>query len=345
MWRNSPALQERVSIAHGVPDVALAGLYGRAMFTVTNSFYEGWGLPITESLSFGRIPLVARNTSLTEAGGDAAVYFESDNLPDLVARLESLIFDPAERERLEAVIRDTVSLRSWGDIADQVMRVIAARNADGAADGAPPVLVAPAVIYPLRLTGGGAAERSKAMADIIRDGLGWHPLENWGCWTRQGLAKLRLPIDPAVVGGRMRVYLGCVVPVGASGIRLRAFGSDAAPGPFLRLLPDDGSNGRFACVLDCEAAGADLIVEIDGGRRHQDRRHGGFRRTVDRPRRDDRHGVPARRSAGTARFPGAADLQGAGAGSITRLHTPRVGGRYPGDTVLRIMDRTWEEQE
>ena len=47
--------------------IALAALYGRALFTVTNSFYEGWGLPVTESLSFGRVPLVARNTSLTEA--------------------------------------------------------------------------------------------------------------------------------------------------------------------------------------------------------------------------------------------------------------------------------------
>ena len=265
LWRNSPALQERVSIAHGVPDVSLAGLYDRAMFTVTNSFYEGWGLPVTESLSFGRIPLVARNTSLTEAGGDAAVYFEPDNLPDLVAKLEQLIFDAAERERLEAVIRDTVTLRSWGDIADQVMRVIAARNADKDAVPAPPVLVAPSVIYPLRLTGGGVADRSKAMADLIRDGLGWHPLESWGCWTRPGLAKLRLPVDPAVVGGKLRLYLGCVAPEGSTGIRLRAFGSEGDPGPFQRVVTEGGSSGSFACVLDCEAAGSDVIVEIDGG--------------------------------------------------------------------------------
>jgi glycosyltransferase involved in cell wall biosynthesis len=265
LWRNSPALQERVSIAHGVSDVALAGLYGRAMFAVTNSFYEGWGLPVTESLSFGRIPLVARNTSLTEAGGDAAVYFESENLPDLVAKLEQLIFDKAERERREAAIRDTVRLRSWGDIADQVMRLIAARHADAHARSAPPVLVSPAVIYPVRLTGGGQAERGKAMADMIRDGRGWHWLENWGCWTQPGLAKLRLPVDPALLSGPVRVYLGCVAPAGSSGIRLRAFGSEAAPPPFRRVVTEDGNTGPFACVLECEAQGDEVIVEIDGG--------------------------------------------------------------------------------
>lgn len=263
LWRNSPALQERVSIAHGVPDVALAALYGRAMFTVTNSFYEGWGLPVTESLSFGRIPLVARNTSLTEAGGAAAVYFEPDNLPDLVAKAEGLIFDAAERTRLEAVIRDTVTLRSWADIADQAMREIAARHAEAAA---PPVLLAqPAVVYPLRLIGGGSANRSKAMADILRDGLAWHPLEPWGCWTRDGLATLRLPVDPAVAGETLRLHLGCVAPKGATAIRIRAFGSVAAPGPFQHIMLEPGADSRFACVLDCDAQGGTVIVEIDGG--------------------------------------------------------------------------------
>ncbi|MBR0652241.1 glycosyltransferase [Roseomonas terrae] len=265
LWRNSEALRERVSIAHGVPDVALAALYSRAMFTVTNSFYEGWGLPVTESLSFGRVPLVARNTSLTEAGGEVAVYFEPENLPDLVAKLEGLIFNADERERREAAIRDTVTLRSWGDIADQVMREVAARAAEARDAPRAAVLVEPAVVYPLRLTGGSDAARSKAMADLLRDGLAWYPLEAWGCWTRAGLAKLRLPVDPAATEGRLRLYLGCVATAGAKGIRLRAFGIDSAPGPFLQIGAGAEAGGAFACVLECDAVGGEVIVEIDSG--------------------------------------------------------------------------------
>lgn len=257
--RNSAALRERVSIAHGIPDVSLAALYGKAMFTVTNSFYEGWGLPVTESLSFGRVPLVARNTSLTEAGGEAAVYFEPDNLPDLIAKLEGLIFDGEERARREAMLRESVALRSWGDIADQVMREVAAR---GAEPMAAPTLFQPAVIYPLRLIGGGEAARSKAMADLMRDGLAWHPMEGWGCWTRPGLARLRLPMTEE---GPMRLYLGCLAPNGCQGVRLRAFGAASPPGPFMPIGMESGIEGRFACVLDIEVSGGAVIVEIDGG--------------------------------------------------------------------------------
>jgi len=258
LWRNSPALRERVAIAHGVPDVALAALYGRALFSVTNSFYEGWGLPVTESLAFGRLPLVARNTSLGEAGGEAAVYFEPDNLPDLVAKLETLIFDDVERTRLEARLAGSVRLRSWNGIAEQVMRESLIRH-----EGAPPPAVTPGVIHPLRLIGGGEATRLKAMADILRDGLAWHPLESWGCWTRPGPATLRIPLPAGMTGGPWRVHLGCVVPPGGAGLRMRAFGAGAAPGRFLRVEAEP--QRRFACVLECEATGDGIIVEIDGG--------------------------------------------------------------------------------
>lgn len=258
LWRNSAALQERVSIAHGVPDVALAALYGSALFTVTNSFYEGWGLPVTESLAFGRLPLVARNTSLVEAGGEAAVYFEPNNLPDLVAKLETLIFDDAERGRLEVRLDGSVRLRSWTDIAEQVMREVLLRH-----ESAPAPTITPGVIHPLRLTGGGEATRRKAMADILRHGLAWHPLEPWGCWTRPGLAMLKIPLPEGSAGGLWRVHLGCVAPPAGGGLRMRAFGADAAPGRFLALEAEP--QRRFACVLECEATEGGIIVEIDAG--------------------------------------------------------------------------------
>lgn len=258
---NSPDLQERVSIAHGVPDVALAALYAKAMFTVTNSFYEGWGLPVTESLSFGRVPLVARNTSLTEAGGEAAVYFEPQNVPDLVSALEGLIFDAATRASREAFIAQTVRLRSWGDIADQVMREVLCRSSSDASVSRP-FASELGRTYPLRLARGGAATREKAMADQLRDGPNWYPLEAWGCWTRPGVARLRLSL-PAGTEGPLRLYIGCLTAGAGGAARIRAHAEGEAPPRFASLSADGPAPS--ACVLEVVATGADLLVEIDSG--------------------------------------------------------------------------------
>ena len=46
----------------------LAWLYRNCTFTLFPSRYEGWGLPISESLDFGKLCLAADNSSLPEAG-------------------------------------------------------------------------------------------------------------------------------------------------------------------------------------------------------------------------------------------------------------------------------------
>ena len=264
LWRNAPALQERVTIAHGVSDVTLAGLYRAALFTVNNSHYEGWGLPVTESLSFGRLPLVARNTSLVEAGGDAAVYFEPRNEPDLVAKLETLIFDAEERARREAAIPAATPLRSWGDIADQVMRAVAARADDPAVLPGARVPVRPGTTYRLGIAGGGEASREKAVADMVRVGLNWHQPERWGVWTKPGVAQLRLPLAPGGTEGRRRLYLGCVSPGEDGTVRLRAYAADSLP-PRFASVEMSQTREPFTCVLEIAGGAAEIVVEVDGG--------------------------------------------------------------------------------
>ena len=51
-------LNNRILLLHDLSDSELVALYKAAMFTVFPSFEEGWGLPVGESLVFGR-PCVA----------------------------------------------------------------------------------------------------------------------------------------------------------------------------------------------------------------------------------------------------------------------------------------------
>jgi hypothetical protein len=113
-----------------VPDAELASFYAHAEFTVYPSRYEGWGLPVSESLAFGRLPVVADNSSLPEAGRDLAVYFESDNVDDLVRVLEAEALDAQARAGHEARISaDTTPPITWQHVADVIMDEVARATA------------------------------------------------------------------------------------------------------------------------------------------------------------------------------------------------------------------------
>ena len=101
----SRTLRERVFLLHDVSDTELDALYRGCLCTVFNSRYEGWGLPVTESIGYGKVPIVADNSSLRQAGGEAALFFASGSEPELVARLEAMLFDEGFRAEQEAKLR------------------------------------------------------------------------------------------------------------------------------------------------------------------------------------------------------------------------------------------------
>lgn len=57
------------------------------------SKYEGFGIPILESMSIGTPVLSSDASCLPEVGGDAVAYFESDNLESLKIQMEALVSD------------------------------------------------------------------------------------------------------------------------------------------------------------------------------------------------------------------------------------------------------------
>ncbi|MBX6743764.1 MAG: glycosyltransferase [Acetobacteraceae bacterium] len=255
---NSPALREKVALLHGIPDTALDGLYRNCLFTVFNSFYEGWGLPVTESLSYGKVPVVADNSSLRQAGGEGAVYFTPQSEPELVARLEAMIFDPGFRAEREAHLRQVTRLRSWAEVAAQLGREVAMLL-----PAAPrPVLerfaLQPGVVYETRLLPGPEPRLEMAIADAVREGLCWGRLKEWGVRTLQGRAVLRLPIP---IHGPARITLEMQGPPGGGRFGLRAGRAGAVDGPFRWV--EAGDHERLFCVLQVPDAAGDLVVEIE----------------------------------------------------------------------------------
>jgi len=74
-FRHDPQVRTKISLLHEVSDAQLAWLYGNCLFTLYPSIYEGWGLPIAESLNHGRVCLCSSTSSMPEIAGDLLEYF------------------------------------------------------------------------------------------------------------------------------------------------------------------------------------------------------------------------------------------------------------------------------
>lgn len=93
-------------------DFELHHLYKNCLFTVYPSFYEGWGLPISESLSFGKLCVTSNVSSMPEVGGSWCEYFDPADPDDMARVIERLIVDPAYLEACERRI-DPGQLLTW----------------------------------------------------------------------------------------------------------------------------------------------------------------------------------------------------------------------------------------
>ena len=121
---NANWLDGHVVVIESPSDGDLAALYRGCLFTLFPSLYEGWGLPVTESLAFGKPCVVANATSLPEAGGTFARYFDPDNLHDAIRVIRGVLDDPAGLAAWEADIRRDYRPVPWSASADAVMAAL-----------------------------------------------------------------------------------------------------------------------------------------------------------------------------------------------------------------------------
>jgi glycosyltransferase involved in cell wall biosynthesis len=112
-----------IQFANNPTDTELAYLYETCVFTAMVSLYEGWGLPIGESLFFGKTAVVANNSSMPEVGGDMVEYCDAHSIDSIYAACRKLITEPKHRATLEARIAGT-KLRTWDDVTSDFVEFL-----------------------------------------------------------------------------------------------------------------------------------------------------------------------------------------------------------------------------
>lgn len=124
--RHDRLINGRIHMLHGIDDHELAWYYANAAATIYPSRYEGWGLPVAESLGHGKLCLASRTTSIPEISRDLPEFFDPLDVHGLVALVDRTLHEPdwvAERERL---IRETFVATPWTVTAAQVMAAVSA---------------------------------------------------------------------------------------------------------------------------------------------------------------------------------------------------------------------------
>lgn len=119
---NDTRVQDKIIIADNISDANLILLYQKCWFTVYPSFIEGYGLPIAESLSFGKYCLSSNAGSLPEAGGNFVDYLNPNDIESWVDKFAFLITHPEYITTKEKYIQDNYQPVAWESFAKSILK-------------------------------------------------------------------------------------------------------------------------------------------------------------------------------------------------------------------------------
>jgi glycosyltransferase involved in cell wall biosynthesis len=113
-------VQDRVRFLDFVPDEDLPLFYKHALFFILPSLYEGFGLPILEAMQYGCPVITSNVSSLPEAGGDAALYVDPENVDDISSKIQLLIKDQKLRQEMIEKGYKQIKKFSWEKTANVI---------------------------------------------------------------------------------------------------------------------------------------------------------------------------------------------------------------------------------
>lgn len=94
------SIESRVKFIEHADFADLPALYAGAFCSSYTSRYEGFGIPVIESLSVGTPVIVATGSCLEEAAGPSAPAVDPDDVEEWINTLKEMVNYPASREKI-----------------------------------------------------------------------------------------------------------------------------------------------------------------------------------------------------------------------------------------------------
>lgn len=118
-----PHVRGRLHFTSNLSNETLGDLYAGATASFFPSLYEGFGLPILESMSCGVPCVTADNSSLREVGGDVAIYVEPRDVDSLSTEMEKFETGVHDMDMLRSRCLKQASLFSWDKCVKNTIEV------------------------------------------------------------------------------------------------------------------------------------------------------------------------------------------------------------------------------
>lgn len=112
-------IRRNVFVFRKPPDDILKLLYMNAFCSILPSLYEGWGLPVGESLWFGKVCLCSKSSSIPEVGGDMCPYFDPYSTEEILLAVSKALFEKEYIPSFERRI-DRGRLKPWATYGSEI---------------------------------------------------------------------------------------------------------------------------------------------------------------------------------------------------------------------------------
>jgi glycosyltransferase involved in cell wall biosynthesis len=124
LFKSDPAIKNHIILLKDTSDQELSWLYENSMFTVYPSFYEGWGLPVAESLLHGTPVIASSKSSIPEIGGKLVDYFSPYSPEEIMAKIHKYYTDRTLLQKKKAETVENYKPTSWDESYEQVASAI-----------------------------------------------------------------------------------------------------------------------------------------------------------------------------------------------------------------------------